>query len=171
MSTQTEHSLIAVGRVTGLFGVQGWLKISSYTDPTANILNYQPWELTLGSTKLSVWLAASEVHAKGIVVQFKGYEDRELARQLLGAQIDVTRAQLPALPEEQYYWTDLEGMTVVTQNGVTLGTVAYLFATGANDVLVVKGERERFIPYIPQQVILHVDLSTRVMQVDWDPEF
>ncbi|MFA6037240.1 MAG: ribosome maturation factor RimM [Legionellales bacterium] len=164
--------MIEVGRITGLFGVQGWVKIDSYTQPRENLLNYQPWLVKIkGQPPELLTCIASEVHSKCIVVQFKAYESMEAARALIGARIEVKREQLPKLSEGQYYWTDLEGLEVKTIQGASLGKVAYLFATPANDVLVVKGDRERFIPYLPRQVVKHVDLSKMVMIVDWDPEF
>lgn len=164
--------MIEVGRITGLFGIHGWLKVESYTDPRENILNYQPWTIKLKNQPLqTVMVENSENHAKGLVVHLKGFESMETARVLIGARINVNREQLPKLPEGQYYWTDLEGIEVVTIDGVGLGKVAYLFDTPANDVLVVKGDRERFIPYLPGNVIKQVDLSKKIMQVDWDPEF
>lgn len=164
--------MIEVGRITGLFGVQAWVKIDSYTQPRENILNYQPWLVKIkGQPPEQLTFIASEVHSKCIVVQFKTYDSMEAARALIGARIEVKREQLPELSEGQYYWTDLEGLEVKTTQGASLGKVAYLFATPANDVLVVKGDRERFIPYLPRQVVKHVDLSKMVMIVDWDPEF
>ncbi len=164
--------MIEVGRITGLFGVNGWLKVDSYTQPRENLLNYQPWLVKIKGQppELLTWVA-SEVHSKCLVVQFKAYESMETARALIGARIEVNREQLPKLPKGQYYWTELEGLEVKTLEGVSLGKVAYLFATAANDVLVVKGDKERFIPYLPQQVVKHVDLSDKVIIVDWDPEF
>ncbi len=164
--------MIELGRITGLFGIHGWLKVESYTDPRENILNYQPWAIKLKNQPLQhVMVENSENHAKGLVVHLKGFESMETARGLIGARINVDREKLPKLPEGQYYWTDLEGLEVVTIAGVSLGKVAYLFDTPANDVLVVKGDRERFIPYLPGNVVKHVDLSKKIMQVDWDPEF
>jgi 16S rRNA processing protein RimM len=164
--------MIEVGRIIGLFGIHGWLKIDSYTQPQENILSYQPWLIKLkGAKPQNISVAASEMHSKGLVVQLVGYESMDAARALVSARIEVEREQLPQLPEGQHYWTDLEGLEVKTIEGVSLGKVAYLFATPANDVLVVKGDRERFIPYLPQQVVKLIDLSNKVMQVDWDPEF
>ena len=135
-------------------------------------MHYQPWLITpKGAESQTVQVAASDQHSKGLVVQLVGYDDRQTARILLGARIEVNREQLLKLSEGQYYWIDLEGLEVKTIEGVNLGKVAYLFATAANDVLVVKGDKERFIPYLPQQVVKHVDLSKKVMIVDWDPEF
>jgi 16S rRNA processing protein RimM len=89
----------------------------------------------------------------------------------MGAEIAVEREQLPETGPEEYYWTDLEGLSVVCQDGTELGRIDHLMETGANDVLVVIGERERLIPYIPGQVIKSVDLENGRMVVDWDPEF
>lgn len=156
----------------GLFGVKAWVKINSYTDPIENILDYQPWLMVMKhGLQQSVTYAHADVHAKGVVVQCAGFEDMTAAQSLVGARIYVSKEQLPKLSEGQFYWTDLEGLTVYTLEGVLLGKVAYLFATQANDVLVVRGDKERFIPYLSGEVVKHVDLSSRVMQVDWDPEF
>ncbi len=164
--------MIEIGRIAGLFGVQGWLKVDSYSEPRENILHYQPWYIRLKNAQPQpVRIKQSEVHAKHLVVQLDGFEDMEVARAWVNARIYIEREQLPQLPEGQYYWTDLEGLEVKTSQGVNLGQIAYLFSTPANDVLVVRGDKERFIPYLPRQVVKHVDLSNKVMIVDWDPEF
>ena len=84
--------------------------------------------------------------------------------------IAITRAQLPALPKNEYYWSDLEGLTVINQAGVVLGKVIYLIATGSNDVLVIKGDKELAIPYLQDEVITQVDLENGVIHVNWDGE-
>ena len=78
---------------------------------------------------------------------------------------------LPLLKENEFYWTDLVGLTVVTVDGVVFGKVVRLLQTGANDVLVVKGDRERCIPYIRPNVVCRVSLQDKLIEVDWDPEF
>jgi 16S rRNA processing protein RimM len=78
---------------------------------------------------------------------------------------------LPPAPEGEYYWTDLIGLTVINREGVTLGQVDHLLETGANDVLVVKGERERLIPFLLELVVLEVDLAQRMLRVDWEEDF
>jgi 16S rRNA processing protein RimM len=115
---------------------------------------------------------AGRLQGKGLVVKLRGCDDRAEAAKLLGADIAVWRNQLADdLAPGQYYWADLEGLRVVTQSGVELGRLDHLFATGANDVMVVRGERERLVPYLPEQVVKEVDLRTGVMRVEWDPEF
>lgn len=168
--------LIVVGRVAGLFGVRGWLKIVSYTAPVENILHYRPWYLrAVGAATDAPWVEQAVAEArhqgKGVVVRFDAHHDRDAAQRVLGAEIAVSRDQLPALDEGEYYWADLVGLKVVTLDGVALGVVDHLMETGANDVLVVKGERERLIPYIPGEVVREVDRAQAVLRVDWDPEF
>lgn len=169
--TNDQAGLVIVGRVSGLFGVRGWLKIHSYTEPRDNIVEYSPWFLNSGGEWRSIEIESGRVHGKGVVVKFVGYDDRDAAAQLIGHDIAVTREQLGEPEAGAYYWADLEGLKVVTLEGVELGVVDHLFATGANDVVVVHGERERLLPFVRGDVIRDIDLQRGVMEVDWDPEF
>lgn len=163
--------LVTVGRICGLYGVRGWVRVFSHTDPREGIVRYSPWYLRLGGEWREVRLAEGRRQGKGVVARLEGCEDRDQAARLMGAEIAVRRDQLPPLPPGEYYWTDLEGLRVVTREGVELGVVARLMETGANDVLVVRGERERLVPYLPERVVLEVDLEGGVIRVDWDPDF
>ena len=163
--------LVTLGRISGLYGVRGWVRVFSHTDPREGIVRYSPWYLRLGGEWREVRLAEGRRHGKGVVARIEGCEDRDQAARLMGAEIAVRREQLPPLPPGEYYWTDLEGLRVVTREGVELGTVARLMETGANDVLVVRGERERLILYLPERVVLEVDLEGGLIRVDWDPDF
>ncbi len=160
-------NLITVGNINGLYGVQGWLKVFSYTDPISNILDYSPWQLQ-GQTLI---LQDGRLHAKGIIVKFESIDERDIASRLLGLDIMVNRTELPAAPKDEYYWSDLEGLTVINNEGINLGHVDYLLETGANDVLVVEGERQRMIPFVLHQVVVKVDLTQRILLVDWDADF
>ncbi len=162
---------VILGRVSGVYGVKGWVKIYSYTDPRDNILQYSPWLLKVSGNWQAMELLDGRPHGKGIVARLDGCEDRDRAAALVNAEIAIPRSQLPETAEGDYYWRDLIGLRVVTRSGTPLGTVDHLLETGANDVLVVIGERERLIPYVPGEVITAVDLVAGEMQVDWDPEF
>lgn len=168
---ETPSDLVEVGRFSGVYGVRGWLKVYSYTEPQENILDYNPWYVHAGGRWQSVEVAEGRVHGKGVVARLVGCDDRDAASLLTGAAIAVDRAQLPPAGPGEYYWVDLEGLKVITLSGVELGVVDHLFETGSNDVMVVKGDRERLIPFIRDQVVVQVDLEHRVMRVDWDPEF
>lgn len=163
--------MIVVGRIAGLYGVRGWVKVYSHTEPRDNILNYTPWHLRLNGRWIARALVDGRSHGKGIVALLEGVADRDQAAQWLQCDVAVRRDQLPELDNGEYYWSELIGLKVVTVDGMELGHVDSLLETGANDVLVVKGERERLIPYLPEQVVKQVDRRDRVITVDWDPDF
>ncbi|HYW03837.1 MAG TPA: ribosome maturation factor RimM [Gammaproteobacteria bacterium] len=171
MTGRCDERRVVLGRVAGLFGVHGWVKVHSDTQPRENILEYPVWQLGDAGGWQARRLIEGRVHGKGIVAQLEGCDDRATAAALLGTRIAVGRDELPPLADGEYYWTDLEGLRVRTASGRELGTVDRLMETGANDVLVVRGERERLIPFLPDRVVTDVDLEAGVMVVDWDPDF
>ncbi len=163
---------VILGRIAGVYGVRGWVKVFSETKPKENIFSYSPWQINLNGAWQSVEVVEGKPHGKGLVAQLASYDDRERARQLVGAEIAVDKEQLPAAEEGEYYWADLVGLKVVTLDGTELGRVDHLLETGANDVLVVvESERERLIPFVQGRYIHQVDLQAGVIRVDWDPEF
>lgn len=173
-----ENSQIIVGKVGAVYGVKGWLKIHSFTEDQEAILDYFPWSLKLGNKTQSVEVTDWRRHNKGLVVKIDNIDDRDSAQSLVHAEIFVDKNTLPALPEGEFYWRDLIGMSVVTDKGYDLGQVSDLLETGSNDVLVVKanrndgfGKKERLIPYIEDQVIMSVSTETKQICVDWDPGF
>lgn len=170
MAEQAERQVI-VGRIVGLYGVKGWVKVRSYTDPPTNILEYSPWQVHTAEGCESLELSDGRAHGAGIVARLGNCADRDQAARLLGADIAVDRDQFGPAETGEYFWVDLVGLRVVNREGVELGTVDRLFETGANDVLVVRGERERLIPFVMDQVVIEVDLQRRILTVDWDPEF
>lgn len=162
--------VLTLGRVAGLYGVRGWVKVYSYSRPPEAILNYTPWLLCRSGRWEPVHVAERRLAGRQVLARLEGVEDRDQARELLGRDIGIRLDQLPPLPEGEYYWVQLIGLRVRNLAGAELGRVDHLLETGANDVLVVLGERERLIPYIPQ-VVREVDLERGVLQVDWDPDF
>ena len=161
---------VILGRISGLFGVRGWVKVFSYTAPRENILDYPVWCLNRSEEWEPHQLESGRPHGKGIVAKLKDCDERDLAAELIGLDIGVQRDQLPAAEASEYYWTDLEGQRVQTLQGADLGRVDYLFETGSNDVMVVKGDRQRMIPFI-DGVIIAVDLPQGTITVDWDKDF
>ncbi len=166
---------LQVGKIAGLYGVKGWVKVYSDTDPRENIVAYSPWQIDCGGDCDGDWreveVAEGRRHSKTVIVRLKGCECREAAQQLLGCEISIWRDQLAPLQPGEYYWADLEGLDVITVQGVSLGQVQRVFDTGANHVLSVRGERERLIPLVEPQYVKKVDFDARVIEVDWDPEF
>lgn len=173
MNSGENQELVTVGRITSVYGVKGWVKIHSYTEPLENVMLYQPWQLFINKRNVVVEIDAFKRHGgNGLVAHIVGCDDRDKARAYTSADINVPRQQLPLPEAGEYYWHQLQGLTVITDTGVTLGKVDYLMETGSNDVMMVKGEdRQRLIPYLPDQVIKQIDLDKGVITVDWDPEF
>ena len=155
-----------------MYGVSGWVRVYSYTQPRENIVRYQPWYLRDGA---GIWqqkrVAEGSRHRRGMIARLADCDDRDQAQALMGREVGIRRDQFPAAAPGEYYWYDLEGLKVTSVEGDQLGTVDYLIETGANDVLVVKGERERLIPFVQGQVIVKVDLDAGEIQVDWDKDF
>jgi 16S rRNA processing protein RimM len=167
---------VVVGLVSGLHGVQGALKIKSFCAPPEGIFSYRPW-IIVSENSLSESRRLSSVPMKirasghTLVARITEIEDRDQAALWLGAEIRVARSSLPKLNAGEYYWSDLIGLTVRNLEGVELGKITQMLATGSNDVMVVSAERERMLPYLPGQFVFAIDLAAGTMQVDWDPDF
>jgi 16S rRNA processing protein RimM len=167
----SEQQHVSVGKVSGVFGIKGWVKVFSFTDPRENILTYSPWLLIKGDETKSVDVTDGQLQGKTIVAQLNGFNDRDQAASLMGWDIFITRDQLPKAASGEYYWSELIGLAVENVQGVQLGVVDSLLETGANDVMIVQGERERAIPFLQGQTIINVDMDAGRIIVDWDPEF
>lgn len=165
------RKLVTLGRVNGLLGVKGWLKIYSYTDPRDSIVGFSTWVLRTGDDEQTVELEDGRKHGRTVVVKLKAIDDRNQAEALVGADIAVERDALAPCDPGEYYWTDLEGSTVVTAQGESLGRLDHLFETGGHDVMVVIGDRRRLIPFVQEKVVREVKLEQHIIVVDWDPTF
>ncbi len=164
------NRLILLGRISGVFGVRGEIKLESWTDPREAIFRYQPWTLVRGESSFVMSGVRGRTHGLALVATVPGVDDRDRAQELVGCEIGVPRSALPPPKPGEYYWVDLEGLSVVTVDGVVLGSVSHLLDTGANHVLVVHGERQRLIPFVHPHLVL-VDFDARRIVVDWDPDF
>ncbi len=168
---------MVVGRVTGAFGVRGWLKVRSYTEPAENILAYSPWYLRRDAVEEAEnagrvhRVVAGEARGEGVVAQLEGIDDRDTAAGLAGSRVMVPRSRFPAAGAREFYWTDLEGLEVRTEAGEVLGRVQGMLETGANDVMIVQGDRRRLIPFILDATVLDVRLDEGVLIVDWALDF
>ena len=158
---------VTLGRITGVHGVRGWVRVQSFTRPAENIFSYGPWLIR------GVELPRLEHKAsgRGFIVQLRGIEDREIAEELVGEEVQIERSALPEPGEGEYYWADLLGMQVVTTEETILGQVDRLLETGAQDVLVVKaGSREHLLPFVQGPIVKKVDIPARRIEVDWELE-
>jgi len=173
-----KENQIILGKVGAVYGIKGWLKIHSFTDEIDAILDYFPWSLKLGNKTQTVEITDWRKHNKGLIVKVGNIDDRDEAQALVGSEILTSETSLPNLPQGEFYWRDLIGMSVVTTQGYDLGVVSDMMETGANDVLVVKAnlndgfsKKERLIPYLLDQVVESVSIENKQICVDWDPGF
>ena len=169
--SESLEEFITLGRINGVYGVKGWIKVYSFTSPIENILNYKTWQLSKNNQNKAVSLVGGKKHGKGIIAKLDGYDSREDIAVLLTSEIKVSRDLLPKLPQGEFYWRDLVGLKVLNLANVDFGRVDHVFDTGANDVLVVKGDVERLIPFVQGQCIKKVDLNEGVILVDWPEDF
>ncbi len=167
---------IVIGRIRGAIGVHGWVRVESFCQPPDGILGYERWQIERPDGWRDFRLLEGQRHGPGFIAhlateQGKAFAERDDAMALMGASVAVDRDEFAPLQEGEYYWADLEGLSVDTSDGVPLGVVDRVFETGANDVLVVKGEREHLIPFVQGPVVKTVDLESGLITVDWDPDF
>lgn len=162
---------ILLARVTGAFGIRGEVKLQSFTDPLASALRYQPWLLLRNGAEQTLDGVTGRETGKGLIARFPGIDDRDAAEALTGSEIWVARDRLPPPKPGEFYWVDLEGLKVANLDGIEFGTVSHLFDTGANDVMVVDGERQRLIPFLYDQFVKNVDFDNGKITVDWDADF
>lgn len=166
--SKTQDTYITMGKVGATYGVRGWLKIHSYAEFGPSILDYKHWFLSSDQKLTPIEIEESKIQGKHLLVKIAGIETPEEARTLTGKTIQILREELPKLPQNEYYWSDLIGLTVINKNNQVLGKVIYLIATGSNDVLVIKNDKEHAIPYLWNTVILSVDLTKGEIHVDWE---
>ena len=169
---------VTLGRITAHYGLNGWLKVHSDTNPRDNITRFRSWIVSGRQGERVVEVEEGRTQGKTIVVRLAGITTREAAALLIDCDIAVPRATLPALEQGEYYWADLVGLNVVNTDGCHYGKAVRLFDTGANDVLVVRDEREGvageaeiLIPWVRPDVILEVNLQESRIRVDWDPDY
>ncbi len=169
---------LILGKMGSAYGIRGWLKVFSSTEDAESIFDYQPWFIQRAGQWQLVELESWKRHNQDMIIKVKGIDDRDAAGLLTNCEIVVDSEQLPELDSGEYYWKDLMGCQVITTEGYELGKVVDMMETGSNDVMVVKanlkdafGVQERLIPFLDEQVIKNVDLTTRTIKVDWDPGF
>ncbi len=173
---------VEVGRVVGAWGVKGWIKVQPYSSSPEALLAGKTWFLAPPDkgarpfeTPVRLQLRQSRVHSDAVVAWIHGIDDRDAAESLRGARVFVSRASFPATQDDEYYWVDLIGLDVVNREGVALGVVRDLLATGPQTTLVLSWDdagkaRERLIPFVAAFVD-QVDLQARRITVDWQPDF
>lgn len=168
-SSPTEHpKRLIMGRIGAPYGVKGWLKVTSYTHPKANILQYSTWQVKAGQQWQSLSPAETQTQGNALLVKLANCNTPEEAQQWTNATIAIYHNELPQLADDEYYWNDLIHSEVVTDTGTHLGTVTRLLETGSNDVFVVEGDQRHLIPYT-DDCVTHIDTHNHIITVDWTP--
>ncbi|CAG0911105.1 unnamed protein product [Cyprideis torosa] len=170
MPDQAPKTLV-VGKISGVYGIKGWVKVYSWTQPRENVLTYPCWQVGAVNASVDRYVEDGKAHGKGVIAKLKGCDSCEDAEALIGQEIRIFESELKSLGQNEYYWRDLIGLDVINLQDEKLGTVKSLMETGANNVLVVKGDRERLVPWVMGQFVKQVDLQAGTLLVDWDIDF
>ena len=163
---------IYLGKITGAHGIKGWLKIQSFSSPPENILNYPQWIINNQGEEDFYSIEQGRKQNKKIVVKLENIDDRNTAESLINSKILILRSDLPKLSNENYYWSDLVGLSVLNSEEKVIGKIESLIETGANDVMVIitlKDERI-LIPFVIHEIIKEVNVEQNYIKIDWSIE-
>jgi 16S rRNA processing protein RimM len=163
---ESPDRIVVLGKIGGTFGVHGWVRITSYTDPLENILEYDEWLVGGPGRWRPIEIEDGRVTGKGVLVKLAGLETPEEARLQVGVEIGVRRSDMPPPPPGEYYWSDLEGLEARTKNGELLGRVDHFRTTPGGSLVVVRGEREHWIPFVKDRIV-KIELDARRIVFDW----
>jgi 16S rRNA processing protein RimM len=179
-SSVPSQQLVVAGKITSVYGIKGWVKVYSWTQPRENIFDYTPWYLDTGQGLKEIEIDDFRPQGQGLVAHIKGVDDRDQAREYCQLEVRVDRGEFPELHSGEFYWHQLRGLKVyggLAEKRQLLGEVGDMMETGANDVLVVKptsdsvDKRERLVPFVASQFNTEVDLDKGTITLDWDPDF
>lgn len=168
--SQHDDDLVCVGHILGSQGIKGWVRVFSNTSPRENIVSYSPWFIEQGNVRKATAVQGRR-QGKNVLARLEGVKDRTQADELTGCRIFINPQQLPRLEAGEYYWSDLVGLAVETVQGEPLGVIASMMETGADDVMVLAGERERLIPFVVDRIVREIDLDKQRLVVDWSAEY
>lgn len=168
---------VVLGRVLGAFGIQGWIRVKPFTESFEGLAEQSTWTLSRTGLERDVVVEEWKPHGASLLAKVKGIDDRDDAEAVRGADVTVSRENLPQADEGEYYWSDLIGLAVRNERGVDLGVVAGLIAAPAHDVLCVEssavggdGKREQLIPFV-EPIVKGVDLGNRTVTVEWEADY
>ena len=186
---QRPADAVELGRVLEAWGIKGWVRILPYQAKLEALIQSNRWWLeppearfgkgfSVFSGCVEVAVAEIKPHADGWVARLEGVADRAVAESLKGVRISVPRSAFPPPADGEFYWVDLMGLDVVNREGVHMGRVTDLMATGPTSVLVIQASDptddtksiERMIPFVGAYVDA-VDTAARRITVDWQLDY
>jgi 16S rRNA processing protein RimM len=165
------EKFIILAKIGKPFGLKGFLKLHTYTQDADSLLEYPTLFLQKKKTWTPCEFEATEWKGAQLFVKFPGMDSPEEANAFTNLLVGVPQSALPSIVGREYYWADLEGLTVVTQENFVLGKVLYLMDSGAGDLMVIKGETEHVVPFVLDEVVLKVDLEKKIIEVNWSLDF
>jgi len=157
-----------------VFGIKGWVKVFSFTDPRKNILSYSPLYLFTKGQWVEAKVSNGRVQSKSIVIAIDNITGPDDVLPLIGRELAIKEHQLKPTEKDEFYWSDLTALEVVNLNGVHLGHVDSIVETGAHDVLLVKDKvqnTQRLIPFVLGETVKEVSLINSVIRVDWELDY
>jgi 16S rRNA processing protein RimM len=161
---------VCVGHILGAQGVKGEVRVFSNTDPRENIVTYSPWLVEVDG-QIETIEVKGRLQGKNVIAHLTGVEDRGRAIELVGSKIYISPDQLPKLDDNEFYWSDLIGMEVKSLQDEALGTIESMMETGASDVMVLRGDKERLIPFVMEDIVREIDIVNKQMIVDWQADY
>lgn len=167
-SLEDDPDFVIMGTLGIAHGVKGWLKVNSCTTPDTNILDYNPWYLKTAEGYETIDVLDKRIQGPHLVVHLKGCDNRETAKTWTNREVAIPRTALPDCRTDEFYWHDLEGLTVLDEKGAELGTLDHLIETGSKDIMVIIGDKVQQIPFIMHEVVKNVDLKAGNITVNWD---
>ena len=165
-----DNDWVVMGRVAAPFGIKGWVKVQSFSEDPGTLMDFESWRIGRGTEHTHYTVETVQDHSNTLVAKLAGIDDRDKAYALRGQEISVERSALPPAAENEYFWSDLIGLTAVNREGIELGRVDSLMETGAHDLLVIKGNREHLIPFV-EQFVGKVDVASGQIEVDWGEDY
>ncbi len=162
--------IVVLGKIAGTFGVKGWIKIKSYTEPVDNILDYDVLQLGRPGQWTPVKIEEGRVTDKGVLAKLEGLESPEEARLRVGMELGVWRSEMPAPEPGEYYLSDLEGIEAVSASGERLGNVDHFRSTPGGTVMVIRGEQEHWVPFVKDRIV-KVELDAGRIVLDWSADW
>ena len=163
---------IYLGKITGAHGIKGWLKIQSFSSPPENILNYPQWIINNQGEEDFYSIEQGRKQNNKIVVKLEKIDDRNTAESLINSKIQILRSDLPKLSNENYYWSDLVGLSVLNSEEKVIGKIESLIETGANDVMVINALKDEriLVPFVMHEIIKEVNVELNYIKIDWSIE-
>ncbi len=167
---QTEDEWVTIGRFGRVHGIKGLISVISYTDPVDNILDFAALYIMIKKTWCPIQFTHTQWSGDKLLAQVENYLTREDVSILTNIEIAVPRQSLPSLNDNEFYLHDLVGLNVYNVQNQFLGTISEIFATGANDVVVISGKKRTLVPFIWDVYIHRIDLNKQLMLIDWVEE-